>query len=159
MTVEAGAWQDTVAGLDGVCRRAVTAALAAAPGRAARPLEIGVLLTDDAAVRELNRAWRGLDRPTNVLAFPAEEATACRPEGGPILLGDVVVALDTVLREARAERRPPAHHLQHLLVHGTLHLLGHDHEDEAAAARMERLEVQALARLGLPDPYAGEATA
>jgi probable rRNA maturation factor len=159
VTVEADAWEDAIDDLDGLCRNAVIAALIAAAPAEARPVEIGVLLTDDAAVRELNRAWRGHDRPTNVLAFPAQDAAAGRPEGGPILLGDVVVALETVLREARSEGRPPAHHLQHLLVHGTLHLLGHDHEDEAAAARMERLEVAALAALGVPDPYAGEVAA
>jgi probable rRNA maturation factor len=159
VTVEADAWRAAIDDLDGLCRDAVAAALAAVAPAAARPVEIGVLLTDAAAIRELNRAWRGHDRPTNVLAFPAQDAASTVPEGSPILLGDVVVALETVLREAAHEGRLPSHHLQHLLVHGTLHLLGHDHADEAAAGRMERLEVEALRGLGVPDPYAEEAAA
>lgn len=156
VAVESAAWQGAIADLDGLCRRAVAAALAAeAPAIACRA-EVGVLLTDDEAIRALNREWRGQDRPTNVLAFPAQEpAGPALPPDGPLLLGDVVVAYGTSAREAEGSARPLADHLQHLLVHGTLHLLGHDHELAAAAERMERREVEVLATLGVPDPYHG----
>ncbi len=129
-------------------RRAATAALAGA--RTAPPLELAIVLSDDARVRVLNRDWRGEDAPTNVLAFPAG---AC-PPGAPRLLGDVVLALGTCAREAKAQGKTLAAHATHLVVHGVLHLLGHDHRRAAAAARMEALERRVLAGLGLADPYA-----
>jgi probable rRNA maturation factor len=117
---------------------------------------VSVLLADDAAVRDLNRAWRGRDKPTNVLSFPAfEPGTPVPADGPPVPLGDIAVALETVLREAEAEGKTPADHLAHLVVHGTLHLMGRDHEaGEAEAAAMEALEVAALATMGVADPYA-----
>lgn len=106
-------------------------------------------LADDALARDLNRRFRGKDKPTNVLSFPSgEEATPGVP------LGDIVVARETVEREATLDGKPFDHHLMHLVVHGMLHLLGYDHESEAEAEAMERLETAALAELGLPDPYA-----
>src|SRR5918911_62868 len=121
VTVEAEAWQSTVTDPVGIAKRAVAAALDTAAASLPGPPEGGVLLADDARVRELNRAWRGKDKPTNVLSFPAWEPGDPAPEGGPLPLGDVAVALETVLREAAAEGKTPEAHLAHLVVHGTLH--------------------------------------
>lgn len=117
------------------------------PGEA----ELVVAFADDARVRVLNRDFRGKDSATNVLSFPA----AAGPAGvGARPLGDVVLALETVAAEAAAEGKPLDHHVRHLVVHGFLHVLGYDHETDADAARMERLETEVLASLGVPDPYA-----
>ena len=113
--------------------------------------ELSIVLADDAFVRDLNRDYRGIDRPTNVLAFPALEPEPAGDE--PALAGDVVVARETMVQEAKDQGKPPAAHLGHLVVHGVLHLFGFDHETEADAERMERLEIAILARLGVPDPY------
>jgi probable rRNA maturation factor len=153
IVVERGPWPDRSA-IEDLARRAVTAALAAASDSPVGPIEIGVLLTDDAGIRALNRQWRGQDKPTNVLSFPAPEHPG-RP--GPRPLGDVALAGETVLREAEAEGKTFADHVAHLLVHGALHLLGYDHELEAQAEIMEALEVRALATLGIADPYRGMA--
>jgi probable rRNA maturation factor len=118
--------------------------------------EASVVLGNDALVRRLNASYRGKDAATNVLAFPFQ-----RPPGGPptanAYLGDVVLAAETVLREADAQAIEPAHHLQHLIVHGLLHLLGYDHETGAAAEQMERLETAILASIGVGDPYGSTA--
>ncbi|ACA17586.1 protein of unknown function UPF0054 [Methylobacterium sp. 4-46] len=141
-------WEAAIPDLGPFVRRAVEAALAILPP--AEAVEVSVLLTDDEAVQELNRTWRGKDKPTNVLSFPAGHAHG----GAPRPLGDVVLAYDTMLRESGEQSKPLGHHLAHLLVHGTLHLLGQDHETgEAEAEAMEALEAAALARLGVPDPY------
>jgi probable rRNA maturation factor len=129
----------------------VRSALEAAAGVTAGTGELSVVLTDDAAIRVLNRTWRGMDKPTNVLSFPAPAASA---PGAPRVLGDIVIAHETVRREAAAEGKPFEHHLAHLVVHGFLHLLGYDHETESQAEEMERLECSILARLGVSDPYA-----
>lgn len=113
--------------------------------------QIAVLLTDDAAIKALNAHWRGQDKPTNVLSFPAP---AMRAPGEPRHLGDIVIAYETTAREAAEEGKPFAHHLSHLAVHGLLHLLGHDHGEDRAADAMEHLERTILSRLGIPDPYA-----
>jgi probable rRNA maturation factor len=133
-----------------LARRGVEAALAVSPRAPADPLEISFLLTDDAGARELNRTWRGLDKPTNVLSFPGSGLIS--PEGVRHL-GDVALAFETIAREAEMERKSFADHVAHLVVHGTLHLLGYDHEVESEAETMEGLEVTALARLGVADPY------
>ena len=119
----------------------------------AMPGEIAIVLTDDAAIRALNKRWRGFDKATNVLSFPAQ-ATPGSAE--PQHLGDIVIAFETTANEAERDKKPFAHHLAHLAVHGYLHLLGHDHESDHEADAMERLETDILARLGVPDPYAGE---
>lgn len=132
---------------------AALAGMVRRPGGGAPVIE--VLLADDAEQRQLNRDWRGVDAPTNVLAFPAWEPGAEIPPGAPLLLGDVVLALETVAREAEAQGKPLADHLSHLVVHGVLHLLGYDHATEAEAVAMEALETTILASLGVPDPYCG----
>jgi probable rRNA maturation factor len=103
-----------------------------------------VLLADDRALRRLNATHRGKDKPTNVLSFPA---------GMPGQLGDIALALGVVRREALAAGRRPAVHFAHLVAHGTLHLLGHDHLDAGEARRMEQAESRIMARLGLPNPW------
>ena len=120
----------------------------AAPGSATG--ELAVVLTDDDAIRELNRRWRNLDRPTNVLSFKASYL----PAGSPVVLGDIVIAFETAAREAAAEGKPFVHHVAHLGVHGFLHLMGYDHQLDAEADLMENLERRILARLDVPDPYA-----
>jgi probable rRNA maturation factor len=118
-------------------------------------IELGISLADDAEQRRLNRDWRGVDQPTNVLAFPAWEPGTAIPPEAPLLLGDVVLAFETVAREAEEQGKPLPDHLSHLIVHGVLHLLGYDHGTEAEAVRMESLETSILASLEVPDPYRG----
>lgn len=115
-------------------------------------VEIGVRLTGDDDIRALNREWRGQDKATNVLAFALDAETGV--EGVPVPLGDIVVAFETCRREAGEEGKPLADHLRHLVVHGTLHLLGYDHEDAGEADTMEAAERRILATMGVPDPYA-----
>jgi probable rRNA maturation factor len=129
-------------------KRAIVAAASAA---AASGGEVAIILTDDAAIRALNRDWRKKNAATNVLSFPAHRADAAH--GTARLLGDIVIAYETTEREARAERKPFAHHLTHLAVHGFLHLVGYDHVADAEAEAMEGLETSILDRLGVPDPY------
>jgi len=138
-------WQ-ALTGAEGTVRAAIAAAAELAPSGG----EMSVILTDDAAVQELNRAWRGIDKPTNVLSFPA---SAPKGAGLPLLLGDVIVAYETLAREAKDEGKPVLHHLAHLVVHGYLHLLGYDHQTDSEADAMEGLERQILARLKIADPY------
>lgn len=130
---------------------AIEAALAVAPIKPFPGAELSLLLTDDRRIRIVNRDWRGFDKATNVLSFPA--APADRIAASPVL-GDIVIAYETVAREAETEGKSVADHFSHLVIHGLLHLLGEDHETEAEAQRMEGLEVAALARLGIADPYA-----
>lgn len=123
--------------------------------RDAGDAEVGVLFADDAFVRDLNARWRGQDKPTNVLSFPAAAPEVRDPAAhGPHALGDIVLAYETVAREAREAGKPFDHHAAHLLVHGFLHLLGYDHESDADAALMEAREARILETLDIPDPYA-----
>jgi probable rRNA maturation factor len=142
-------WRRAVPGAVRLAERAARAAVAGAAPKSAG--EIGVLLADDATVRRLNRVYRGKDKPTNVLSFPL--AGGPMPAGGGAPLGDVVLALETVLAEAKAQGKRASDHLSHLVVHGVLHLLGHDHEQQAPARRMEALETRILAGIGIADPY------
>lgn len=141
-----------LASLRTLLNEALEAGIAVAPRKPMPGAELSLLLTDDKRIRTVNRDWRGLDKATNVLSFPAAppERIAQSP-----LLGDIVIAYETVLREAEAESKSVTDHLRHLAIHGLLHLLGEDHETEAEARRMEALEIAALARLGVSDPYAG----
>ena len=137
-------------------QRSAKALLRRAIGAAASTLsttegEVAVVLTDDSAIRALNRDWRCKDAATNVLSFPATHARAA--DGTHRLLGDIVIAYETTEREARAERKPFSHHLAHLAVHGFLHLAGYDHAADDEADAMEMLETAILARLDVPNPY------
>jgi probable rRNA maturation factor len=127
-------------------RDAITAA-----GALATPSgEVSIVLTDDASIAKLNRQWRGIDKPTNVLSFPAAKPDV---QGPPPLLGDVIVAYETLAREAAEQAIPILHHLAHLVVHGYLHLLGYDHQTDSEAGAMEGLERDILSRLRIADPY------
>ena len=162
-TYAATPWPDS---LDWEARaaEAVAAALALTPSASlvdAAPLvEVSVRLTDDAEVHQLNRDFRGKDKPTNVLSFPQVQqdllAGLANSDDGEILLGDIVLARETCAREAGEKGISVADHATHLIVHGTLHLVGYDHMDDASAQAMEALEVKALASLGLANPYADE---
>ncbi|PLP59499.1 rRNA maturation RNase YbeY [Mesorhizobium loti] len=149
LAVEAGAWLSE-AELLGLVERAVGAAFAEL--RLAGTSELSFVFTDDAAIQALNAEWRGKDKPTNVLSFPAFPPA----RGGllPPMLGDIVLAAETVAREATEEKKPVEHHVSHLVIHGLLHLLGYDHETDDEAEEMEAVERAALARLAIPDPYA-----
>jgi probable rRNA maturation factor len=117
--------------------------------------ELAVMLTDDAGIRTLNNNWRGIDKPTNVLSFPALPPTGpTGPDDAPRMLGDIAIAFETTRKEADDEQKPFDHHLSHLAVHGFLHLIGYDHEKDHDAEKMESLEQEILAQLGIPDPYA-----
>lgn len=142
--VEADGWKRS-AKAQAIMRQAVAQAATAVSTTAA---EVAIVLTDDSTIRELNREWRATDAATNVLAFPAKQ-----PNGGPPLMGDIVLAYQTIAREARLERKPFAHHLAHLAVHGFLHLVGYDHVRDDDAEAMERLEQNILRRIGIPNPH------
>jgi probable rRNA maturation factor len=117
--------------------------------------ELAVMLTDDAGIRILNLSWRGIDKPTNVLSFPALQPTGpVGPDDAPRMLGDIAIAYQTTRKEADDEQKPFDHHLSHLAIHGFLHLIGYDHEKDGEAEAMEALEREILAQLGIPDPYA-----
>lgn len=149
--VEAGEWPEETR-LDQIVSdvfRAAEAELGLVPDH---PSEVSLLFTDDETMRGINAQWRGKDKPTNVLSFPA---FPLRPGMAPKpLLGDIVLAFETVEREAAQEHKPFGHHLSHLIVHGLLHLFGHDHETADEAEEMEELERRILSRLAIPDPYA-----
>lgn len=149
---EAGDWPD---GIEAPIRQAAEEALAAAFAPEDGPAELSIVLADDPFVQTLNRDYRGKDAPTNVLSFAFGDDED-EPEGdpdAPVLLGDVILSYDTLLREANEQGKPFAHHLAHLVVHGVLHLLGYDHIEDAEADEMEGLETAILARLTIPDPY------
>jgi probable rRNA maturation factor len=139
---------------EAVIHRAIAAAAEIADADTGEA-ELAVMLTDDAGIRTLNSNWRGIDKPTNVLSFPALPPTgATGADDAPRMLGDIAIAYQTTRKEADDEQKPFAHHLSHLAVHGFLHLIGYDHENDADAATMEALETEILAQLGIPDPYA-----
>jgi probable rRNA maturation factor len=116
--------------------------------------ELAIMLTDDTGIRTLNNNWRGVDKPTNVLSFPALPPSGPGgPDDAPRMLGDIAIAYQTTRQEADQEQKPFDHHLSHLAVHGFLHLIGYDHEQDDDAEDMETLEREILAQLGIPDPY------
>ncbi len=163
--IVAGDWAQQ-ADWEALALRAVAAALegsghATVVGAADALVEVSVRLSDDDEVRRLNADYRGKDKPTNILSFPMLEAGdvagTLAASGMDLLLGDMALAYETTAREAAEKGIPIADHVTHLLVHGTLHLLGHDHQDDAEADAMEALEVQILAGLGIADPYAAQA--
>lgn len=142
--IEDAGWTAVLPEAEALTRRAAEAALLS---EGADGEGVTLLLTDDAAVQDLNARFRDKDKPTNVLSFPA-------PPNPEKHLGDVALALGVCVREAEEQGKPLAHHLQHLVVHGVLHLLGYDHMSEDEAEAMEGLERVILAGLGIPDPYA-----
>ena len=150
-------WRKAVVAPEEIAARAARAAYMAASPELGRSSEATVVLTDDAEVRVLNRDYRNKNCATNVLSFPAFDTDdiARLPANVPVILGDVVIALETTTAEARADAKTAADHLSHLVVHGMLHLLGHDHETDDEATIMERLEVDVLVQLGVADPYVG----
>ena len=152
VTVSCNAWFDACTHVVAISEGAAQAALRDSGG--AGQFIVDVMLSDDAEQRHLNRTYRGKDTPTNVLAFPQGAPGSPRSDQ-PVLLGDVVLAFETVRREAAEQDKPIANHLRHLVVHGVLHLLGFDHENAAEAAAMEACEIKILAGLGVPDPYRG----
>ncbi|MEO1489297.1 MAG: rRNA maturation RNase YbeY [Pseudomonadota bacterium] len=146
---------------DALAQRCAEAAGAVARELANERLTTSLLFTSDAEVHALNRDWRGRDKPTNVLSFPMvdrEDLLALGGDGAPVMLGDIALAYETCAREAEAKGIRLKEHASHLIVHGLLHLAGHDHEtSEDDAAIMEDLEVEILAKLGIPDPYGEDA--
>lgn len=152
LDLEADGWPDLLATEpEPLVREAVFAVADAAGFAVDIDSEVSVTLSCDADVRVLNAEWRGQDKPTNILSFPMQ---ALRPGDAPgRLLGDLILARETLAREAADENKRPADHFRHLLVHGMLHLLGHDHGTDEEADAMERLEIDILAGLGIADPY------
>jgi probable rRNA maturation factor len=146
--IEASEWDPALGGDAEAFAQKVLAAAAKAEGAKGA---VSVLLTSDSAIHALNRSFRGKDKPTNVLSFPAPSGP-----GGQGLLGDVALGFGVIVEEAKAQGKEIQAHAAHLLVHGFLHLTGHDHEEDAAARSMEDRERAILAGLGYPDPYAGE---
>jgi probable rRNA maturation factor len=160
IAVEAdGEWDSStnwVALADAATKAAIAQSRFPELAEAERPVELSIRLTNDEEVRALNAQWRGKDKPTNVLSFPlAEEAEleSAGSEGPELMLGDIVLARGTCVREAEEKQIPLEQHATHLLVHGTLHLLGYDHQSEQEAADMEARETRALACLGIANPY------
>jgi len=166
-SLEAGEWEAAVPDAEQRVEAAARAAFEAAEKPEIlggdTPVEMSLVLADDALVQTLNRDYRDKDKPTNVLSFAllddlddTDESTddvLARDEGMPILIGDVILAFETVQREALEQGKSFGDHLTHLVIHGVLHLLGYDHQSDPDADRMERLETSILARMGIADPY------
>lgn len=142
LRVEEDGWASAISELERICETALTAGVKVGKVEG----QVSLLLTGDNQIQALNRDWRGKDKPTDVLSFEADEMD--RP-----FLGDIAVSLGVSSADADARGISLAQHLSHLLIHGYLHLIGHDHIDDTDAAKMEALEVEALASLGWPDPY------
>jgi len=151
VTIDAPEWAGLLPDAEPLAVEAARAAWLAASGLDGRASEVSVLLTDDETGRALNKRHRGQDRPTNVLSFPIGDAISVVDR--PAMLGDVVLACGVVAREAEVQGKPVAAHFRHLVVHGVLHLLGHDHESDRDAESMESLEVEILENLSVPNPY------
>ena len=153
VSVSCDAWLTACPNAEALAETAARAALADAAEPPGSPLIVGIILTDNAEQQQLNRVYRGKDVSTNVLSFSIAEPGATLPSGAPVLLGDVVLAFETVAREATEQGKPLPDHLRHLIVHGVLHLLGFDHERDADAVVMESREIEILNGLGVPAPY------
>jgi len=150
INVAAEDW-DRLEGLEALTHDSVTASLAESGVRLIEGCELSVTFCDDPEIRELNAQWRDKDKATNVLSFPTPGPLEARP-----LLGDIVIAYETVAREAAEQEKTLRDHTAHMIIHGFLHLIGYDHETAAEAEAMEGLERRIASRLGLRDPYAGE---
>lgn len=145
--VECAGWS-VMDGLDAVVEESLRATLEESGAELAEGAEVSLLFCDDARIRELNRRFRGQDKPTNVLSFPGPD-----PIEDAQFLGDIAIALETAAREAAEQGKTLQQHCRHLIVHGFLHLLGYDHEDDEEAEAMEALEIRVLRRMGVDDPY------
>ena len=145
LRIEADGWRQAVGDETSTCE----AALSAAHALTGRSGEVALLLTDDPEMHQLNRDWRGKDKPTDVLSFPAD------PLEAPFL-GDIAIGLGVANRDAQARGISLKDHLSHLVIHGYLHLIGHDHMEDTEAREMEALEIRALATLGIADPYSAQ---
>ena len=163
IAIDADAEWDSSKDWAALARSAATAAIAESAfpqlGQGDRTVELSVRLTSDDEVHALNSEWRGKDKPTNVLSFPmAEEAEleTAVADGPELMLGDIILARGVCAAEAQKKGVPLENHAAHLMVHGTLHLLGYDHMDDNSAADMEAREIRALGRLGIADPYEGD---
>lgn len=152
LEIEDPRWRQALPDVEQVLERAIRLVLADASD-GDRVIEVGVRLTDDATMRGLNRDWRGRDKPTNVLSFPMGDPGPLGDRTVPWLIGDIVMAFETVASEAARDGKKPAHHAAHLAVHAALHLLGQDHENDDDAEAMEAAEIALLKRLDIPDPY------
>ena len=157
LDIEVDGWPSAETDWADLAERAHAAAETVEPALANPRLTASVLFTVDDEVQALNKEWRAKDRPTNVLSFPMlsrDALLALPPEGGPEMLGDIALAYETCRREADEKGVTLAQHTAHLMIHGLLHLAGHDHVDnDDQAAAMERLEIAALAKLDIADPY------
>ena len=159
VAVSCGGWAQEISGAENLCRRVALAALEGSGyDLGGRDVEISLMLADDALIRGLNRQYRNQDKATNVLSFSSGafilgEGGPVSP-AGPVVLGDVAIAFETVRDEAQAQEKSLEAHLAHMVVHGVLHLLGFDHEDLSQAEYMEGLEISILAGLGHDNPYA-----
>jgi len=151
VNIDAPAWEG-VEGLETLVQDCLRQSLAISGAALAPACEISVTFCDDAEIRALNARWRGKDQPTNVLSFPTPGALETKP-----LLGDVIVAYETVAREAAEQGKALRDHVAHMVAHGFLHLIGYDHEIAAEAEGMEALERKIAAAVGFPDPYADDA--
>jgi probable rRNA maturation factor len=163
IAIDADAEWDSSHDWASLARSAATAAIAESAfpqlEQGDRTVELSIRLTSDDEVHALNSEWRGKDKPTNVLSFPMAEPAELEMSAGPgpeLMLGDIILARGVCLAEAADKGVPLESHAAHLMVHGTLHLLGYDHMDDDSAADMEGREVRALARLGIADPYEGD---
>lgn len=145
LRIKEDAWQTAIGEIEAVCSRALESAMHTTDQRG----EVALLLTDDAEMHQLNRDWRGKDKPTDVLSFPAD------PMEAPFL-GDIAIGLGIARKDAESRGIGLADHLSHLLIHGYLHLIGHDHIEDTEAREMEMLEVRVLATLGIGDPYSAQ---
>ena len=161
LAVDADEEWDSSTDWEALARKAAESAIAQSAfpdlARSVRPVELSVRLTSDDEVRALNAHWRGKNKPTNVLSFPLAEQYELEQadeEGPGLMLGDIILARGVCEREAAENNVPVEDHAAHLLIHGTLHLLGYDHRDDSEAADMESREARALERLGIADPYA-----
>ncbi len=152
--VEEERWHECTSSFDFVNEAAKLALSAGKEPALSSPVNLSILFSTDKHIRELNKTYRGFDKPTNVLAFPAEGNAAGTLKDEKTHLGDIILAFETVLKEANEQNKTPASHITHLVIHGVLHLMGYDHTTSSEAMKMEQLEVQLMIKLGLTDPYA-----
>ena len=159
LEIEDPRWTQALPDVAALVEKAIALALADVDDTS-RTIEVGVRLVDDGTIQGLNRDWRGRDKPTNVLSFPlgdpapVDDPALIGDPDWPWLIGDIVMSFDTMKAEAERDGKTLERHVAHLAIHAALHLIGHDHEDEAEAEAMEAAEVKLLAGLGIPDPYA-----